>query len=140
MIRVLSALLLAGLSWLMAGCTAYGQAGFTINGLRCEYLVDPLGIDVQRPRLSWMLVPGARGRGQSSYRILVASSPQNLQKDRGDLWDSGRVNSAQSTGRCGRGTATGARRSGAARPCGPWECWILPAGMAAGSVSRVRRT
>jgi hypothetical protein len=71
------------------------RAAFTVEGLRCEYLSDPSGIDVERPRLSWSLGP-ANG-GQSGYRILVASTPAILQSDRGDLWDSGRVASTQTT-------------------------------------------
>jgi len=70
---------------------------FPAQGLRCEYLSNPLGIDAQKPRLSWLLDPSADGRSQSAYRILVASSPAVLLKDQGDLWDSGRVSSAQST-------------------------------------------
>src|SRR5947207_8496110 len=70
---------------------------FTARGLRCEYLSNPLGIDVQKPRLSWVLEAAANVRGQSAYRVLVASNPGILQKDRGDLWDSGRVISTQST-------------------------------------------
>jgi hypothetical protein len=67
----------------------------TIGHLRCEYLTDPLGIDVAQPRLSWELETGAknpeRGVRQSAYRILAASSEEMLQKDTGDLWDSGKV-------------------------------------------------
>jgi len=70
---------------------------FTVEGLRCEYLTDPSGIDVERPRLSWRLGPGADLGGQSAYRILVASTPAILLSDRGDLWDSGRVASTQTT-------------------------------------------
>ena len=33
-------------------------------GLKCEYRVDPLGIDALKPRLSWIL--GSRRRGQDS--------------------------------------------------------------------------
>ena len=65
--------------------------------LRCEFLVDPIGIDAVKPRLSWKLQaadPKARALSQSSYRILVASGPQLLKKDYGDLWDSGKVSSA----------------------------------------------
>jgi alpha-L-rhamnosidase len=61
--------------------------------LRCEYLQDPLGIDVRQPRLSWILDPGtqnARGLGQTAYRILVASDRSKLDAEEGDLWDSGR--------------------------------------------------
>jgi alpha-L-rhamnosidase len=73
------------------------KTDFSVQELRCEYLVNPGGIDVERPRLSWMLSPTAGIRGQSGYRVLVASSREALQKDQGDLWDSGRVTSAQST-------------------------------------------
>jgi hypothetical protein len=73
------------------------SAGFTVRTLRCEYLSDPSGIDVERPRLSWSLVPAANLGGQTAYRILVASTPAILQSDRGDLWDSGRVASTQTT-------------------------------------------
>ncbi len=69
------------------------MADSSAQELRCEYLFNPLGIDVPKPRLSWILGPG----GQTAYRLLVASSPSLLQKDRGDFWDSGRVVSAQHT-------------------------------------------
>ena len=63
-----------------------------IESLKCEYRVNPLGIDVAKPRLSWMLVstdPKARGVKQSAYRIVVTS-------DEGELWDSGKVGSEES--------------------------------------------
>ena len=79
----------------------FGQAaqnpGISVRELRCEYMSNPQGIDVAKPRLSWMLGPGWNAGGQSAYRVLVATSPSLLQKDRGDLWDSGRVASAQHT-------------------------------------------
>lgn len=70
-----------------------------VEKLRCEDLVDPLGIDATTPRLSWVLLanrPGARDLRQTAYRVLVASSPEVLKRDRGDLWDSGKVASSQS--------------------------------------------
>jgi alpha-L-rhamnosidase len=70
---------------------------FSVQGLRCEYLSNPIGIDVQKPRLSWALSPAPGVRGQSAYRVLVASAPEILRKDLGDLWDSGRVVSGQNT-------------------------------------------
>jgi alpha-L-rhamnosidase len=65
--------------------------------LRCEYLSNPRGIDVARPRLSWLLPVGPRGRRQSAYRILVAGTPEQLGKGQGEIWDSGVVKSDQST-------------------------------------------
>jgi len=66
---------------------------------RCEYLQDPLGIDVRQPRLCWRLAAkdaAARGLRQAAYQVLVGSSSQRLAKDDGDLWDSGEVLSNQS--------------------------------------------
>mgnify|MGYP003353040249 CR=1 FL=1 len=71
-------------------------SGVLVTDLRCEYLSDPLGIDVQKPRLSWMLNAAAGIRGQRAYRVLVAGSPALLQKDQGDLWDTGRVDGSDS--------------------------------------------
>ncbi len=68
--------------------------------LRCEYLVNPLGIDVLQPRLSWVLEsmhPGERGLKQTAYRILVATSEARLLAGQADLWDSGMEESNQST-------------------------------------------
>jgi alpha-L-rhamnosidase len=61
--------------------------------LRCEYRVDPLGVDVKQPRLSWILESKQRGVMQGAYQVLVASSEDRLKKDSGDLWDSGKVES-----------------------------------------------
>lgn len=71
----------------------------TVADLRCEYLKDPLGIDVSQPRLSWKLAAidaQARGQKQTAYQILVASTKALLDKDQADLWDSGVVVSGQS--------------------------------------------
>ena len=64
--------------------------------LRCEYLVDPLGIDSASPRLSWEMNDTRRGAMQQAYQILVADRPELLDSDVGNLWDSGRVASDQS--------------------------------------------
>ena len=89
--------LLAGITLVLAGCAAIGQTSAPVDGLRCEYLTDPLGIDVPTPRLSWQLAPGPNELRQTAYQILVASSLEALRKDNGDLWDSKRVESQDST-------------------------------------------
>lgn len=63
----------------------------TVGSLRCEYLKDPIGIDVVRPGLSWTIESTRRGELQTAYQILVASSEGLLNKNQGDLWDSGKV-------------------------------------------------
>ena len=37
------------------------QAGITVDRLRCEYRINPLGIDVLQPRLSWIFESNQRG-------------------------------------------------------------------------------
>jgi len=72
-------------------------ASIAPTALRCEYLKDPLAIDVPRPRLSWELVaadPSARGLSQTGYQIMVAGSLDDLARDKAGMWDSGRVASA----------------------------------------------
>ena len=66
--------------------------------MRCEYRPNPLGIDVTRPRLSWIVNSTERGQRQTGYQVLVASSEDILKLDKGDLWDSGQVKSDDTTG------------------------------------------
>jgi alpha-L-rhamnosidase len=73
------------------------QAAVAVGELRCEYLTNPLGIDAREPRLSWILTSEERGERQTAYQVLVASSTEQLDRDAGNLWDSGRVESDQST-------------------------------------------
>lgn len=67
----------------------------TVFHLTCEYRENPLGIDVLQPRLGWQLRSPRRGTRQIAYQITAASSAAAL-KAQTLLWDSGRINSAQS--------------------------------------------
>lgn len=73
-----------------------GRESVEITRLTCEYLTNPLGIDVARPRLSWIMESNENGQKQTAYRILAASSKKKLQAGQGDLWDTGKVVSDQS--------------------------------------------
>jgi hypothetical protein len=64
--------------------------------LRCEFLDNPMGIESARPQLSWRMDDEGRGASQTGYQVLVVSSPENLDTGRGDLWDSGWVESDRS--------------------------------------------
>ncbi|MDR0560482.1 MAG: glycoside hydrolase family 78 protein [Prevotellaceae bacterium] len=69
-----------------------------IYDLRCEYLVDPLGIDVETPRFSWKLsgYKTYKALTQRDYRIMIATSPEKLETGKADVWDSKTVASDQS--------------------------------------------
>jgi alpha-L-rhamnosidase len=88
--------------WLVTGAgrsdaaPASQSAGLKVTTLTTEYARNPLGIDVPRPRLSWLLSSSTRAQVQTAYQILVSSSVGKLGDNVGDLWDSGKVTSAQS--------------------------------------------
>lgn len=65
--------------------------------LRCEYLDNPIGIDVKYPRFFWTLHHNERNQFQSAYQILVSSDKANLLQEKGDAWDSGKILSDKST-------------------------------------------
>jgi len=63
--------------------------------MRCEYRVNPAGIDEAQPRLSWRVEASERGQKQTAFQILVASSAELLHRNTGDLWDSGKISSGE---------------------------------------------
>lgn len=68
--------------------------------LRCEYLNNPLGIDITEPHLGWLIQTSdtsLKNIVQTGYQILVASTPALLKNNIGDLWDSKKVNTNNST-------------------------------------------
>jgi alpha-L-rhamnosidase len=70
-----------------------GDKKLTVTNLRCEYLKNPAGVDIRTPRFSWNIISEERGFLQSSYRIIVSDNPGSLNKETGNIWDSGRINS-----------------------------------------------
>lgn len=91
-----SAILLTFLGWAL-GYALGADGPLPPQNLRCEYLSNPLGIDVRQPRFAWGLDHTARGQRQTAYQILVATQPGLLDQDKGDQWDSGKVVSEDST-------------------------------------------
>jgi hypothetical protein len=77
-----------------------------LDGYPSSLLPSELGTAVERyqsaeirhpnPRLGWVVNSDLPNTLQRAYRILVASSPQLLANDEGDMWDSGRVESDNS--------------------------------------------
>lgn len=67
-----------------------------LTGLTCEYLTNPLGVDVMHPRFSWKIRSEQRGIYQKAYQIIVSESLENVQHSNGGLWNSGKVASDRS--------------------------------------------
>jgi len=61
--------------------------------LRCNFWKNPLGIDVANPVLGWTIkaMPQSRAMHQTAYQVLVATSPDLLKNDEGNMWNSGKV-------------------------------------------------
>ncbi len=80
----------------MTAANTKTTSALSAQNLRCENKVEPLGIGTPEPRLSWTFASSVGGRSvsQAAYRILVASSADLLAHNTGDLWDSGKVDSA----------------------------------------------
>ena len=89
------------------------RLGITPAQLKCEYAVNPLGIDTPRPRFSWILESARRGQKQSAYQVLVAGSESKLESDAADKWDSTKVASGKSVNVAYHGKALSSGR----------KCW-----------------
>jgi len=78
--------------------TADSPSDVTVVDLRCEGLVDPIGIDVAKPQLSWQMRSVRNGAAQSAYQLRCSTSPALLAGDGADFWDSGKVDGNRSQG------------------------------------------
>jgi len=65
--------------WVLSICAMSAGAALAaplaVGKMKCEYMTNPLGIDVAQPRLSWELSAQERGAVQQAYQVLVASIP-----------------------------------------------------------------
>lgn len=90
LVAVFFAAFSAGLGWAKTAALLPAE-------LRCEGRANPGGIDFAQPALAWQVRAtdaAQRGLSQRAYQVLVASVAELLAQDRGDLWDSGQVKSA----------------------------------------------
>jgi alpha-L-rhamnosidase len=59
--------------------------------LRCEYVVNPIGVQPKQPVLSWICRVSRRGARQTAYQIVAASEEGQLLRGDYTLWDTGKV-------------------------------------------------
>src|SRR5581483_6331906 len=71
---------------------SFAATPLSVTNLRCEYKVNPVGIDITSPRMSWELVSTERGTLQTAYELRVAASTADLSRKK-LIWDSGKKNS-----------------------------------------------
>ncbi|MDD6209219.1 MAG: family 78 glycoside hydrolase catalytic domain [Bacteroidales bacterium] len=68
-----------------------------LQHLLCEYQTNPLGLDVPAPRFSWNIGSDERDVYQSAYRIIVSNSKNEIENKIGNMWDSKKVESNNTT-------------------------------------------
>jgi len=76
--------------------TSFSIKKTEILNLVTEYKTNPIGIDVQKPRLSWQLNSDEKNVKQTAYEIRVADSKENLESDKNLIWSTLKVESDQS--------------------------------------------
>lgn len=81
---------------LFIGASAILIAQPVVSSLKVEYLNEPLGIDTQRPRLSWIIQSERINTMQDSYEIRAAMSDKDVVRGKNLLWESGKVESSRS--------------------------------------------
>lgn len=81
---------------LLVGVFSNAATALEVQTLHCEQLMNPQGVDATTPRLSWASASATRGDKQTAYQVLVATTAEKLAADEGDVWNSGKVESAGS--------------------------------------------
>lgn len=64
--------------------------------LKCEHLINPIGVDNPNPRLSWLMDDNRKGALQKAYRIIVGTDSLQLKGNVNIQWDTEKVNSSKS--------------------------------------------
>lgn len=65
-----------------------------VGNLRCEYLVNPIGIDPRHPRFTWYLIDESRNVSQRAYQLIVGTDSSKVVNGIGDQWTSEKINSS----------------------------------------------
>lgn len=74
--------------FLSLSMNSHGQKSCTPVNLKCEYLINPLGIDAAHPRLSWILDDERKGAKQTAYQVFVGTDSVEVSQNKGSIWDS----------------------------------------------------
>ncbi len=65
-----------------------------VENLKCEYLINPVGIDSESPRFTWQFSDSDPGKSQTAFEIIVGTDSLSVQSGTGNCWDSGKINTA----------------------------------------------
>ena len=71
--------------------------GNKIVGLTCENLQNPLGIESENPLLGWRFDPQKEADLPSAFQIIVSDNLEDIKNGKGNMWDSGKTISGETT-------------------------------------------
>ena len=70
---------------------AFANSIHDVEGLTCEHLINPIGIDAVNPRLSWMTAATHSGEAQVAYRLYVGTDSMSVAAGQSLYWNSGKL-------------------------------------------------
>lgn len=81
--------------------SVFSSAGFAASPLRAdrlttEFINNPLGLDIDKPRLSWTLSSDQRNQIQTAYEVIVSDNLRDISAGKGNIWSTGKVSSSES--------------------------------------------
>ena len=84
------------LSLILTCFLLFGESSLKPANLFCESLINPLGIDIKQPVFSWICTAKERNQMQTGYEIIVSDNKNDLVKDMGNMWSTGKISSSGS--------------------------------------------
>lgn len=84
-----TALLFVGFVIWLSSCRI-ADAPTEIYDLKTEFQENPMGVDRPQPLFQWKMNDDRRGAGQTAYQLIVASSQNLVNDNKGDLWNTGK--------------------------------------------------
>lgn len=82
---------------LVLDSAAANQPPSAPTGLLLDLLADPLGVENPNPRMSWIVNDADSDEYQTAYQIVVFDHLEEAASDKNIMWDSGKVESSESS-------------------------------------------
>lgn len=74
----------------ITACSETLNTNFNANNLRCEYMEDAI-VAKTSPRFAWQVSSTESNQKQTAWQILLSDNPEQLNTDKGTIWDSGKT-------------------------------------------------
>jgi alpha-L-rhamnosidase len=77
---------------ILISCNKGNNPSFSVSTIKCNGMENPRGTG-KIPVFSWITVSSSHGTAQKAYQLIVCSDEKQGEKNKGDIWDSGKVSS-----------------------------------------------